>query len=79
MEKKFQISDKEQDTLKENSELMVRALIKVPPFRLRILADFFEKNDSELNLGGTEVQDDLREMADLSEKALETILNKITN
>jgi hypothetical protein len=79
MEKEFRISDKEQDKLKENSELMVRALIKVPPYRLRVLADFFEKYDSELNLGGTEVQDDLREMADLSEKALETILNKITN
>jgi hypothetical protein len=79
MTEEFKISDKEKDTLKENSELMVRALMKVPPHRLRILADFFDKYDSELNLGGTEVQDDLREMASLSEQALETILNKITN
>jgi hypothetical protein len=79
MENGFQISDKEKDTLKENSELMVRALMKVPPAKLRILADFFEKYDNQLSLGGTEVQDDLREMADLSEQALETILSKITN
>jgi len=55
---------------------LIEALLVVPPRRLRLLAKWFEQSDFLKGNEGTEIQDDLRKMADLSEKVLTKIKNE---
>ena len=58
----------------EVSQQNIREVLQiVPPDRLRLLARWFEQSDFVSKSEGTEVQDDLRKMADLSESILKVI------
>jgi hypothetical protein len=71
-----ELIEKDRVAIASASEIMVEALMTVPPARLRLLARWFEQSKFVKKSIGTEVQDDLRKMADLSEKALNKILNE---
>lgn len=73
--KDFELTEVEKQAVAMSQEKMVKALLTVPPPRLRLLARWFEQSEFVTKEEGTDVQDDLRRMADLSEEALKDILN----
>lgn len=68
----LEITEVDRKAITIAQDKMVQALLTVPPIRLRLLARWFEQ--SEFVKEYTDVQDDLRKMADLSEEALKEIL-----
>lgn len=70
----MELNEKELNSVSSANKEMFEALMTVTPARLRLLARWFEQSDFLDESAGTGVQDDLRRMADLSEKALKKIL-----
>ena len=68
----LEVTDRDKEIICEYSTELLKVILVIPPRRLRVLADFVERSTGA-NYLGTEVEDDLRKMADMSEEVLRKI------
>lgn len=64
----LEYTDRDKEIMEKHAVEISKVLLVIPPRRLRNLADYMEKCIP--NSDGTDVQDDLRKMADMSEEVL---------